>query len=84
VLRPVSTGAIWLPSCVKGCTMPDFLPDLPVDLIVESLKKSPGNELSSGKFDSPESSAALVANAFGWFLQRLDLLPCHPHHADRD
>lgn len=58
--------------------MPDFLPDLPVDLIVESLKKSPGNEISTGKFDSPESSAALVANAFGWFLQRLDLLPALP------
>ncbi len=58
--------------------MPDFLPGLPTDLILASLGKAPGNELKSGKFDSPESSSALAANAFGWFLNRPDLLPPLP------
>jgi len=58
--------------------MPVFLPDLPEALILESLKRSPGNEIASGKFDSPESSAALAANAFGWFLERPDQLPPLP------
>ena len=34
-----------------------------------------GNEIATGKFDSPESSAALAANAFGFFLQRASELP---------
>ena len=58
--------------------MPEFLPDLPVEGILECLKRSPGNELRSGKFDSPDSSAALVANAFGWFLNRPLVLPDLP------
>jgi len=58
--------------------MPTFLPDLPEALILERLAASPGNELRSGKLDSPESSAALVANAFGWFLERPGLLPPLP------
>lgn len=58
--------------------MPEFLPDLPVDGILECLKRAPGNEIRSGKFDSPESSAALVANAFGWFLNRPRELPPLP------
>ena len=58
--------------------MPSFVPDLPEDLIVESLRRSPGNEINSGKFDNPESSAALVANGFGWFLQRAGDLPPLP------
>lgn len=58
--------------------MPDFLPDLPVDGILECLTRAPGNEIKSGKFDSPDSSAALVANAFGWFLNRAADLPPLP------
>ncbi|MEO6301018.1 MAG: hypothetical protein ABIO62_15445 [Paracoccaceae bacterium] len=58
--------------------MPDFLPDLPVDGILECLARSPGNEIKAGKFDSPESSSALVANAFGWFLNRAGDLPPLP------
>lgn len=58
--------------------MPRFLPDLPEDLILAALSRSPGHELRTGKFDGPESSAALVANAFGWFLQRPALLPALP------
>lgn len=58
--------------------MPDFLPDLPVNLILAALGQAPGNELKSGKFDSPDSSAALVANAFGWFLERAEMMPMLP------
>ncbi len=47
-----------------------FLPGLPVDLIRAAYSRAPGNELESGKFASPESSAALVANTFGLFLDR--------------
>lgn len=58
-----------------GPVMPDFLPDLPEALILEQLKRSPGNELRSGKIDGPESAAALTANAFGWFLERPMVMP---------
>ncbi|NEX44826.1 PGN_0703 family putative restriction endonuclease [Pseudotabrizicola algicola] len=58
--------------------MPDFLPDLPEARILEALQRAPGNELRSGKFDAAESSAALVANAFGWFLERPAALPPLP------
>lgn len=58
--------------------MPNFLPNLPESRILECLRRSPGNEIDSGKFDSPESSAALVANAFGWFLERPADLPPLP------
>lgn len=55
-----------------------FLPGLPVSLIVAAYEAAPGNEIASGKFASLESSAALVANAFGFFLGRADLLPPLP------
>ena len=58
--------------------MPKFVPGLPAEAIVASLLRSPGNEIASGKFDGPESSAALVANAFGWFLNRASDLPVLP------
>lgn len=62
----------------KGDAMPNFLPDLPEARIVEALSRSPGHELRTGKFDSAESSAALVANGFGWFLERPAELPPLP------
>lgn len=57
---------------------PVFLPGVPAEAVLSALQRSPGNELASGKFDSPESSAALVANAFGWFLNRPKDLPPLP------
>lgn len=51
-------------------TTPDFLPGVPAAAVLAALARSPGNELASGKFASPESSAALAVNAFGWFLER--------------
>jgi hypothetical protein len=55
-----------------------FLPGVPADAVLGALRRSPGSELASGKFDSPESSAALVANTFGWFLGRPGALPPLP------
>jgi len=47
---------------------------LPKDAIIACFQKGAGEELLSGKFVSPESSAALVANAFGFFLEQPALL----------
>lgn len=55
-----------------------FLPGVPADLVRVSLDRAGGNELASGKFASPESSAALAANGFGWFIERPSLLPAFP------
>lgn len=62
----------------RGDPMPEFLPDLPSDALLAALRRSPGNEVDSGKFDSPESSSALAVNAFGWFLERPAALPPLP------
>ena len=45
-----------------------FLPEVPGRAIEAIFNAARGNEIASGKFDSPESSAALAANAFGLFL----------------
>jgi len=57
---------------------PDLLPGVPAEAVLAALRRSPGNELASGKFASPESSAALAVNAFGWFLERPRALPPLP------
>lgn len=59
-------------------TAPVFLPGVPADLVLAALHRAAGRELASGKFDSPDSSAALAVNAFGWFLTRPDHLPPLP------
>ena len=51
-----------------------LLDHLPKDAILARYQVAGGKELISGKFASPESSAALVANAFGLFGERPDLL----------
>ena len=58
--------------------MTRFLPGLPADLIETLLSRSPGSEFATGKFDNPDSSAALVANAFGRFLEHPRDLPPLP------
>ncbi|MXY52356.1 MAG: hypothetical protein F4Y86_07500 [Gammaproteobacteria bacterium] len=55
-----------------------FLPGVPGAEIERILNAAPGNEITSGKFDSPESSSALVANAFGFYLHRAVDLPVLP------
>lgn len=52
-----------------------FMPGVPADLVLAALDAAPGNEIRSGKFLSPESSSALVANAFGPFLADPERLP---------
>jgi hypothetical protein len=54
---------------------PDFLPGVPIPYVIERLKKADGRELSTGKLASPESSAALAVNTFGWFHDRPWRLP---------
>jgi hypothetical protein len=47
-----------------------FLPGVPVAHVLARLAGAGGGEISSGKLQSPESSAALAVNAFGWFIER--------------
>jgi hypothetical protein len=51
-----------------------LLDHLPKDAILARYQAAGGQKLVSGKFANPESSAALVANAFGLFGERPDLL----------
>ncbi len=55
-----------------------WLPGVPGRKIEEIFNAAPGNEIATGKFDSPESSAALAANAFGFFLCNPACLPPLP------
>ena len=55
-----------------------WLPGVPGRKIEEIFNAAPGNEIATGKFDSPRSSARLAANAFGFFLCRPALLPPLP------
>ncbi len=55
-----------------------FLPGVPGPEIEEIFSAAAGNEIASGKFDSPESSAALAANAFGFFFKQPQDLPPLP------
>lgn len=59
-----------------------FLPGVPGADVKRMIDAAPGNEIASGKFDSPESSAALAANAFGFFLHRPQALPPLPGCSD--
>lgn len=51
---------------------------LPTALILAAYRKAAGRELDGGKADSAESSSALVANTFGYFLERPEELPPLP------
>ena len=56
-----------------------FLPGVPGREIEALFNAAAGDEIASGKFDNPASSAALAANAFGFFLKRPQDLPPLPH-----
>ena len=58
-----------------------FLPGLDADRISAFYRGAPGNEFESGKFGHPDSSAALAANAFGFFLAAPQTLPPLPRIA---
>jgi hypothetical protein len=55
-----------------------FLPGVPAEHVVARLGAAGGKEIESGKLASPESSAALAVNTFGWFVNRPALLPPVP------
>ncbi len=55
-----------------------LLPGVPADHVFQRLQKGDGNELRSKKFFSPESSAALAVNCFGWFVERPGCFPTLP------
>jgi hypothetical protein len=55
-----------------------LLPGLPHDLILQKYRDAPGNEIGSGKFCNPESSACLAANAFGFFFPNAIEMPPLP------
>lgn len=59
------------------CDFPSewFLPGVPGPYVMERLAKAGGREVSSGKLASPQSSAALAVNTFGWFHERPERLP---------
>ncbi len=59
-----------------------LLPGISVERIRAAYGAAPGNELDSGKFLNPESSACLVANVFGWFLDRPADVPALPGTAE--
>jgi hypothetical protein len=52
-----------------------FLPGVPATHVLDRLSRAGGNEIDSGKLASPESSAALAVNVFGWFVERPEALP---------
>lgn len=56
-----------------------LLPGIPGAAIERIFHGAAGNEIAGGKFDSPESSARLAANAFGYFLERPGDLPPLPN-----
>ena len=55
-----------------------FLPGVPGPQVEAAYNAAPGNEIETGKFDHPESSARLAANTFGFFLDRPEDLPPLP------
>ena len=61
-----------------------LLPGVPEAEVRARLESAGGNEIASGKFANPESSAALAVNGFGWFLERPGALPPFPPLADLD
>lgn len=63
---------------MNGMLENGILPGLPADLIRTCYAAAPGNEIESGKFLSSESSAALAANTFGFFLREPKLFPPIP------
>lgn len=67
LLRPAS-GASDMIERARAALL-DYLPK---DAIIEAYLAAGGDEIVSGKFASPQSSAALAANAFGLFMGPLE------------
>jgi hypothetical protein len=72
-------NAILLPVAKwKTMNLDLFLEGVPAEHVLDRLSKADGDEVSSGKLASEESSAALAVNTFGWFIERCDLFPALP------
>jgi hypothetical protein len=76
--RIEALAAVQTPEEQKSVQAISLLPGVPEDAIRACYDAAPGGEIESGKFASPESSAALVANAFGIFLKQPNVLPVLP------
>ena len=61
-----------------GVTASAFMPGVPEAFVRSRLERAAGDEIGSGRFWSPVSSAAQAANAFGWFVERPAMLPPLP------
>lgn len=57
---------------------PEFLSGVPSDHVLARLAQADGDEIKSGKMFSPESSAFLAVNTFGWFIPDPALIPAFP------
>lgn len=55
-----------------------LMPHLDAKHIIDRYRRAAGNEYESGKIALPESSAALAANTFGYFLNRPADFPALP------
>lgn len=62
----------------SALTLARFLPGVPVEHGLDRFAAAGGNEIGSGKFQSPESSAALAVNSFAWFISRPSRFPSLP------
>ena len=54
------------------------LEGVPYKHLIERFNLAAGNEIENGKIFSERSSSALCMNAFGWFIERPELLPKIP------
>src|SRR5687767_8892604 len=59
------------------------LPHLSATDIVERLRRAAGKEVDSGKVGNPQSSAALAANTFAYFMSAPTHLPALPGWPER-
>ena len=62
--------------------LPRFLSGVPVDHVRARLAKAGSKEIESGKFSSPQSSAALAVNCVAWFMPHPERLPSLPGLAE--
>lgn len=60
------------------------LEGVPHEHLIERFNQAAGSEIENGKIFSDRSSSALCMNAFGWFIQRPEMLPLFPNLENLD
>jgi len=60
------------------------LEGVPHKHLIKRFNQAAGNEIENGKIFSERSSSALCMNAFGWFIQRPEMLPLFPRLEKQD